>query len=153
MKSIAIFLCLTFGLLSSAQGDSSTLKWKPLGTDNVFRARVVSIIKSQVTFSVEETITGKPLESLTLTNAPDLNIQTGTEWILLSYGPEEWLYHQGTLLSKDREWAPLAVRHQGTVAYIQTEGVSRNGITLDTLPDGTKGLTIEHLRDLFRNRP
>jgi len=122
-------------------------------SDQIYLVRVSSAKADKITFSVTETLKGSPCASLTLIPVDGFYFHEGTEWILIHLGRDQWKDHVGELLSGDCEWLPAAVSRKGDTAYIQTGAFPNSGMVLDTLPDGTKGLTLDHIKQLLNEKP
>ena len=126
-------------------------------SNTVYVARVIFSDKAKVTFSITETLRGKPGETLTLTPAWGFEAKANTEGLLVSCD-KGWQDKNmvGWLMAGYCGWIPAPIIHDGKERYVQTmQWISGTGMEKPdkVFSDQESGYTIEHIKQLLEKLP
>jgi len=124
------------------------------GADQVCLAQVTSVKANKITFAVTEILRGKPAAGLVLVGylGNDLKYTPKSEWLLVSC-PTGFKGTVGYAIKGDCGWIPGSVIRSDGKAFVPCSFPILpfpDGTGLDTLPDGTKGLTLDHIKQLLQ---
>ena len=116
----------------------------------VYLVTVTSVAPNKVTFTVNEVLRGKLVPDLGLRPWRDYKYRVGSYWILVSdsNGGDKDLV--GFDPKRSCGWIPISVSRKDGQSFIVAETDRVDGINLDMASDGTKGLTLEHIRHLLK---
>jgi len=161
MRCFFLFVCLLLTRTPLAQAEEAA----PLpeyfhSAEKVCLARITAVDGYKITFTVTEIFRGKPDHVITVTRAGGAeNYTLNSEWLLesCSYGLENSV---GWDEDRPAAWIPGAVIRQGDKVYftdwtarIPTKDKEIFGITWDFMPDGTRCLTLDHIKQLLKDHP
>jgi hypothetical protein len=123
------------------------------GAENVYLGKVTAIAKDTVTFTVTTILRGKPTTALVL--KPDIEggmaYPLQSEWLLASCSSGYTKDSVGMPMEGYCGWIPNPVVTEDGKPFIKTGPVSPAfGVTVDTAADGTKGLTLDHIKQMLK---
>ena len=155
MKRFLFFLCLLLATASPAWAHEDIPITGYLGAaKNIYLAKVTSVQGANISFALNEVLRGRPAHSLSLVAVPGQSYTKESEWLLVSVGPSPYGNNSvGWVLKSDCAWVPSALIHSNGNVYIKTWTFPNSGIILDKLPDGSEGLTLDHLKQLVAQSP
>ena len=153
MKRILSFLGLLLIVVSPTQAHP----YAPLSAylpsaQNICVAKVTSVHGDKIIFAVGEVLRGHIASSLTLTAMYGSTFAPESEWLLVSCSSGYGNGSVGFAIEGDCDWIPGAIRRTGSTLFVESGTFLSSGIVLDTAPDGTKGLTLEHVKSLLKEQ-
>jgi hypothetical protein len=124
--------------------------------ENVYLTRVTSVSNGTVTFTIAAVLKGKSISVLLL--KPDMEGEmgypVGSEWLLASCSLGYTKDSVGMPMEGYCGWIPNPVVLENERPFVKTGPISPVfGVHLDTAPDGTQGLTLEHVKQLISQNP
>lgn len=161
MKRFFFILCLLLMYAPLAKAELAMPLPNYFGSaEKICIARVTAVSGAEITFTVTEILRGKPDRVIQVTRAGGAeNYVQNSEWLLVScsYGLENSV---GWDEDRPAVWIPGAVIRKDNQIYI-TDWTSRIppsdkqpfGIAWDTAPDGTRCLTLDHIKLLLKEHP
>jgi hypothetical protein len=151
MKKL-LSLCIAFLTLTRLAEAHPATPWPDYlaGADKVCLARVTSVEGDKVTFEVTDVLRGKTGPVLVLTSV-NIKFTPKSEWPLVSC-PTGFKDSVGFVMAGDCSWIPAPIiRNGGNVFVVTSFSLGLSGeVNQDVLPDGTKGLTLDHVKQLLR---
>jgi hypothetical protein len=125
-------------VLSAKEVYVATVAWSPENNDNV-------------TFRIDETLRGKPIPLIKLHQYEGNKYTVGSYWLLISSGAGSknlvWYYSD-----KQCGWITISISREDGKSFVLALTDWINGINLDMASDGTKGLTLDHIRRLLKQK-
>ncbi len=155
MKRIFCLCIAFFALVRLADAhDYAPWPYYLAGADQVCLAQVTSVEGKKVTFAVAEVLRGKPAKKLVLVPYPDgETYPLKSEWLLVSC-PTGFKGGVGYAIKGDCEWIPGAVTRAGGKVFVPCSFPLAvplpDGTGTDVLPDGTKGLDLDHIKRILK---
>jgi hypothetical protein len=151
-KMFLLALCL-LGVHSFAAGFvfQSPLTFIP-SAENVYLVTVTSVVPDKVTFTVNEILRGKPVPSLILRPWMGERYVVGSYWILVSYSKGVDKDIVGLDPERRCGWIPISVMRKDGQSFVMAQTDWVEGVNLDMASDGTKGLTLEHVKRLLHQK-
>ena len=120
---------------------------------SIYLTKVTSITGDNITFEVMDTLRGKSMTVLTLKLAAQVeNFPIKSEWLLVSCPSGPGNGSVGWPIVGNNDWLPGEIFRQGKDLYLRGGTWPQDGITLDKLPDGSSGLTLDHLKQLLKKQ-
>jgi hypothetical protein len=132
--------------------------WSPL--ENVLSAKEVYVTtvtrspenNNNVAFRIEETLRGKPIPFIRLHQYAGNKYPVGAYSLLISSGQGSkdlvWDYADNRC-----GWITISISHEDGKPFVLSLTDWIKEINLDMASDGTKGLTLDHLRRLLQQKP
>jgi hypothetical protein len=153
MKRMILLAIYLFQINSFGDGYTfqSPLTFIP-SAKTVYLVTVTSVVPDKVTFTVNEVLRGKPVPELGLKPWMGNKYRVGSYWILASdsHGADNNLV--GFEPKRSCGWIPMSVSRKDGQSFIVAEADWVEGVNLDMASDGTKGLTLEHVRRLLQQK-
>ncbi len=119
-------------------------------SETICLAKATSIQGSTVTFAVTEILRGKNASSMTLRASANHPFEPKTEWLLIASSQG---LGNGSVGWPKGDWIPARVLRHNSMVYVQMYGLREVLTVPDKLPDGSEGLTLEHLKQLLAKQP
>jgi hypothetical protein len=156
----SIFCALIISQLPVSAHLPAPLTWYLDNTKTACLAKVTTVDGNRISFVVADVLKGKVDHTLILERYPDFEkYAPNSEWLLTScsWGSGNTL---GWAMKGDCGWIPAAVVRTGGKVYV-TDWTSnipdKAALTLAsdlvTTPDGRKGYTFEHVKELLKEHP
>ncbi len=118
--------------------------------DKVCIAKVTSVERDKVTFSVISRVKGALSDKLVLTPAFGFSYPLNSEWFLMHLpGDGYWQGHVGYMISGDCEWLPAEAKHVGDAYYFVSSVFPSDKVQPETLSDGTKAFSLEKVKSFL----
>lgn len=157
MKLLLLFIwcLLAVNSIALAHNYTPAISFLPSAQD-VYLATVTSVDNNNnVTFTVNEVLRGKPVPSLILKPCFNNKYALTSQWVLAScsLGSKDSV---GLTINGYCGWIPMAVMRKDGQPFLMKGGEELMGIdnmVLDMASDGTKGLFLDHVRRLLKQKP
>ena len=146
------FCLMQMNSLATAYSFQSPLTFIP-SSEDVYLVTVIRFSADKVTFAINEVLRGKRLTVLKLKPWKENQYRVGSYWLLVSDSKGASPDCVGFDPKESCGWIPMSVNRKDGQSFIIAETDQVDGIQLDMASDGTKGLTIDHVRKLVKHGP
>ena len=153
MKQLLVFVggVLAVSSLASGLNFESPIAFLP-SAKNVYVVTVASVdADNNVTFGINEVLRGDHVSRLVLKPYMNTKYAVGSYWVLASCsaGTKDSVGLAGIGYCG---WIPMSVSRKDGQAFIWAQVDQIEGVDLDMASDGTKGLTLAHIRRLVQQK-
>jgi hypothetical protein len=154
MKRVLFSICLLLGPVSLSAHPPAALNAYFRFAHRIYLAKVSAISGAQITFTITNVLRGDPAAKLTLLiSGFPTTYNENAEFLLVSCKGESSTV--GWTSSGYNGWIPGdVVRLQGKIYVKDSPFIAGDkDIKLEQLPDGSKGLSLDHIREFLNDHP
>ena len=123
--------------------------------DTAYLVRVLSLEKSNVTFSVTETLRGNPVKTLSLVLG-DIDLKPNDELLICSSKASR-SGQRGNMVGNEIDgvfgWNYTTVTREENEVYVEDAQLENGHWTSDKIINGKNYLTLEHIKRFMEQRP